>query len=170
MRHPLLNGTIGLAAALSIIAGAHAESFAVKPGAWDMTTQMSGMMIPPDVLAKMPPDRRAMIEKRIAEGSAPQTRKSCVRKEDLDQDRFLKSEGPNCSVKPVTRTSTKLVMAMTCTGERAATGTMTFEAKSPENVVGSIDLDRGNGGKMHIGIAGKWAGSSCDGIPAIPTR
>ena len=173
MRDSLLTRGATCAAACVVLlasSAAHAESFNAKPGAWEMTTTMTGLTIPPDVLAKMPPERRAMIEKRMADGSAPQTRKSCVKKEDLDQDRFMQSADASCTVKTVSRTSTKLVMATTCTGERASNGTMTFEAKSPESVVGSIDQDRGNGSKFHIGIVGKWLGASCDGIAPLPSR
>ena len=151
---------------VGVHAAATAQSFAAKPGAWEMTTTMSGAIIPPDVLAKMPPERRAMVEQRMAQG---QTRKSCVKQEDLDQDRFLRQDS-GCTVKTVTRTPTKLVMATTCTGERASTGTVTFEAKSPESVVGSIDQERSAGGRMHIGIVGKWLGASCDGIEPMRKR
>ena len=161
---------VGMLLALAVASAAHAQTFNAKPGAWEMTTSMSGAMIPPDVLAKMPPERRAMIEKRMAESQTPQVRKSCIRKEDLAQDRFMQSTDANCTVKTVSRTPTKLTMATTCTGERASTGTMTFEAKSPESVVGSIDQERTNGGKFHIGIAGKWLGASCDGIEPRPTK
>ena len=156
--------------AVTMTSAAQAQTFNAKPGAWEMTTSMTGAMIPPDVLAKMPPERRAMIEKRMADGQTPQVRKSCIRKEDLAQDRFMQSTDANCTVKTVSRTPTKLTMATTCTGERASTGTMTFEAKSPETVVGSIDQERANGGKFHIGIAGKWLGDSCDGIAPAPTK
>ncbi len=151
---------------------ADAQAFNAKPGAWEMTVTPSGNMIPPEVLAKMPPERRAMVEKQMAAGGAGnvQTRKSCVKKEDLDQDSFMKSNDPNCAVKTVSRSQNKLVLAMTCTGERAATGTMSFEAKTPEAVVGAIDMDRGNGSKFHIGMAGKWIGNSCEGIEPPPAK
>ena len=153
----------------SLALPAAAQSFNVKPGAWEMTTTMSGNMIPPEALSKMPPERRAMIEKRM-EGGNGQTRKSCIRKEDLDQDRFMRSENAECTVKTVSRSATKLVMATTCTGERASTGTMTFESKTPESVVGSIDQDRGNGSRFHIGIVGKWLGAGCEGIEVPPAK
>lgn len=171
MRDPLLSRrTTGFAACILVLSAsaAHAESFDAKPGAWEMTTTMTGVTIPPEALARMPPERRAMIEKRMADGRAPDVRKSCVKKEDLDQDRFMQSTDASCTVKTVSRTSTKLVMATTCTGERASTGTMTFEAKSPESVVGSIDQERGDGSKFHIGIVGRWLGASCAGIAALP--
>ena len=148
-----------------IATAAQAEAFAVKPGAWEMTTSMSGNVIPPDVLARMPPERRAMVEQRMAQGNG-QTRRSCMKKEDLDRDHFMRRQDADCTVRTISRSPTKLVMATTCTGERASTGTMTFEAKTPESVVGSIDQER-NGSKFHIGVVGKWLGASCDGIEPI---
>ena len=53
-------------------------------------------------------------------------------------------------------------MKTTCTAP-PSTGTMTWEAKSPESVVGSIDQEQG-GRKVHIAVVGKWLGASCDGI------
>lgn len=156
--------------ALAFASGAQAQSFNAKPGAWEMTTSMTGAVIPPEVLAKMPPERRAMIEQKMADGHGGQSRKSCIRKEDLDQDRFMQSNDSNCTVKTVSRTPTRLVMATTCTGERASSGTMTFEARTPESVVGSIDQDRGNGSKFHIGIVGRWLGSNCDDIAPMPRK
>jgi hypothetical protein len=158
------------AMALGLTYAADAPTFNAKPGAWEMTTTMTGAMIPQDVLDKMSPERRAMIEKRIADSQTPRVRKSCVRKEDLAQDRFMPSTDSNCTVRTVSRTPTRLTMASTCTGERASTGTTTLEAKSPESVVGAIEQERANGGKFHIAIAGKWLGASCEGIEPPPAR
>ncbi len=154
----------------SIASPAAAQSFDVKPGAWEMTTTISGNVIAPDALAKMPADRRALVEQRMAEGNTPRTRRACVKKEDLEQDRFLESQSADCTVRTVSRSGTKLVMATTCTGKRASNGTMTFEAKSPESVVGSIEQDRGNGAAFRIGIVGKWLGASCEGIEPVPKK
>lgn len=170
MRTALTLSAVLATTLLTMASTAQAQSFNAKPGTWQMTTSMSGATIPPDVLAKMPSERRAMIEKKMAEGNTPQSRKSCVRKEDLDQDHFMQSQDANCTVKTVSRSATKLVMATTCTGERPSTGTMTFEAKTPESVIGSIDQTRSNGSAFHIGIAGKWLGASCDGILSMPTK
>ena len=164
---------IALAAALAPGA-AGAQTFDAKPGAWEMTTTMSGNMVPPDVLEKMPPERRAMVEKLMAEngadGGRSTTRKSCVTKEDLSRNAFGRSQGRDCTSKTITRTATRLVMETSCAGPPPVTGTMTFEAKTPESVVGAIDQQRPDGSKFHIGIVGKWLGTSCEGIPPVSGR
>ncbi len=91
---------------------AQAESFNAKPGAWEMTyTGLStGTLIPPDVLAKMPPEQRARIEQSMqASSDKPSTHatKSCITKEDLDQNRIIKEEEdenePGCATKVVSK-------------------------------------------------------------------
>ena len=119
-------------------------------------------MIPPDALAKMPPERRAMVEKMMAEGRSSTT-KTCVKKEDLDSGRFDRQQRDGCKVDIVSRTTTKVVATTTCASPKS-TGTTTFEAKDPEHVVGVIDQQREGGGNIHIDIASRWLGASCDGI------
>jgi hypothetical protein len=161
-------------AALVAASNADAQAFNAKPGAWEMTTTMTGNMVPPDVLAKMPADRRAMVEKLMAEDGGGNgravTRRSCVKKEDLDRNDFGRMPGMQCTSKTTTRTPTRLVLETTCAGPPPVTGTVTFEAKTPESVVGSIDQQRPDGSKFHIGIVGKWLGASCEGIAPSPTR
>jgi hypothetical protein len=146
----------------------HAQSLNAKPGAWEMTvkTNLNGSLIPPDALAKMPPERRAMIEKMMAEGRSSVT-KSCVKKEDLDSGRFGRQQREGCTVDVVTKTATKLVANTSCASPKA-TGTMTFEAKDPEHVVGVIEQSREGGGQIRIDIAGRWLSASCDGIDPLP--
>ena len=161
-----------MAAALALASPmvAQAQTFNAKPGAWEMTTTMTGNMIPPDVLAKMPPEKRAMLEKMMAEkgvgNGQTSTRKSCVKKEDLENDNFGR-QSETCTTKTISRSSTKLVVETSCGGPPPVSGTVTFEAKTPESVIGSIDQQRNDGSKFHIGIVGKWLGASCNGIPPV---
>jgi hypothetical protein len=159
-----------MAACVAVVAAltstsASAQSFGAKPGAWETTVTMSGMTIPPEVLAKMPPDRRAIVEQQLSANGGGQStvRKSCITKEDLDKG-FMPNPNSSCTVQTVSQTSTKLVMKTTCTAPVASTGTMTWEAKTPESVVGNVDQDA-SGRKIHINIVGKWLSSSCEGIP-----
>lgn len=148
----------------------HAQSLDAKPGAWETTVKsdMHGSMIPPDALAKMPPERRAMVEKMMAEGRSS-TNRTCVKKEDLDAGRFDRQQRAGCKVDIVTRTSKKIVGTTTCASPKT-TGTMTFEAKDPEHVVGVIEQQREGGGAIRIDIESRWLGASCDGIEArVPT-
>lgn len=151
-------------AAATMSMSTHAQSFGAKPGAWETTVTMSGMTIPPEVLAKMPPDRRAIVEQQLsANGGQSTVRKSCITKEDLAKG-FNPNPNSSCTVQTVSQTSTKLVMTTSCTAPVASTGTMSWEAKTPESVVGNVDQDA-SGRKIHINIVGKWLGSSCEGIP-----
>lgn len=165
------------AAVLFASSSAIAEPLNAKPGAWEMTVTTSGTgnVIPPEALAKMPPERRAMVEKMMAErGGKPNTsvHKSCVKKEDLDSDRFAQgADDSGCKRNTVSRTASKIVVAMSCPGTPPHAGTFTFEAKTPESVIGTIDQQTGSG-KFHVDINGKWLGASCEGIPdrAVKTR
>lgn len=148
-----------------VSSAALAQSFGVKPGAWENTLTVSGLTIPPEVLAKMPPDRRAMVEQQLSAngGGQPQVHKRCVKQEDIDKG-FTPNANSSCKIDVVSRTATKMLMNTTCSSPVASTGTMSWEAKSPELVVGNIDQDV-SGRKVHIGVVGKWLGASCDGIP-----
>lgn len=44
---------------------------------------------------------------------------------------------------------------------RASTSQMTMEAKTPETIIGSIDMTRAGSGKVHVDIKGRWLGASC---------
>ena len=87
---------------------ATAQSFAAKPGAWEMTTTMSGNVVAPETLAKMSPERRALVEQRMTAGTGPRSRKVCVRQADLEQDRFLQSQSADCKVRTVSRSATSV--------------------------------------------------------------
>jgi hypothetical protein len=157
-----MSACLAVAAALASTS-ANAQSFGAKPGAWETTVTMSGMTIPPEVLAKMPPDRRAIVEQQLSANNGQATvSKACITKEDLSKG-FMPNPNSSCTVQTVSQTSTKLVMNTTCTAPVASTGTMSWEAKTPESVVGNVDQDA-SGRKVHINIVGKWLGSSCEGI------
>lgn len=148
-----------------------ADSFNAKPGAWEMThtTLTTGLLIPPDVLAKMPPEQRARLEQSMqARAGKPTTHvsKECVTQEDLDQNRMIKEEhhdedGVQCTTKVVSKSSSKLVIERTCPAPRASTTQLAMEAKTPESIVGSIIIARRESGKVHVDIKGRWLGASC---------
>lgn len=168
-------GVLVSAAGVCASSAVRAEPLNARPGAWEMTitTSGAGNVIPPEALAKMPPERRAMVEKMMGEqGGKPNTsvRKSCVRKEDLDQDRFAQGGADSvCTRKTLSRTASKIVVAMSCPGTPPREGTLTFEAKTPETVVGTIDQETGSG-KFHVDINGRWLSASCEGIPDRPVK
>jgi Protein of unknown function (DUF3617) len=149
----------------------NAESFRVKPGAWEMTmtTTSAGSTMPADVMAKMPPEQRAKMESAMqARSGKPRTtvHKNCVTQKDLDEHRMTKpDDDASCTQKIVTMTATKMVMERTCAAPKASKMTMTQEAKTPESVVMTMDMQQGGpGGKIHMEMTGRWLGASCTGI------
>ncbi|HQR13218.1 MAG TPA: DUF3617 domain-containing protein [Nitrospira sp.] len=150
---------------------AQADSFNAKPGAWEMTftTQSSGMLIPPDVLAAMPPEQRAKVEQSMQRRSGkPKTHtvKTCLTKEDLDQHRIIKEDDdePGCKTTVVTKSSAKLVFERACPPPHASTSQVTVEAQTTESLIGSMDTDRPRAGKVHLDFKSRWIGASCTGI------
>ena len=153
--------------ALALPLFASAQTFNARPGVWETTVTTSGVSVPPELLAKMPPDRRALVEQKLAAIGAgqAQVRKSCVKQADL-QKGFAPLPHDGCTVRTVSRSSTKIVMATTCTTPVQSTGNMTWEAKTPESVVGVIDQDA-SGRKIHVDVASKWLGADCKGVEPL---
>jgi hypothetical protein len=152
-------------------------SLNVRPGLWEMTTtgQATGAPpIPADLLASMPPDRRAKFEAAMAatmaRSAAAHTYKQCVTAENLAQgfDLNEKSKGMH-ECKPVVVSSTASVMEVReeCTGRENVSGTFRFEAASPETMNGTIDMAMSDGvHTMNIKrvIHAKWLGADCGNV------
>ena len=148
-----------------------ADSFNVKPGAWEMTTTTTstGSVMPAEALAKMSPEQRAKVEQAIqASSGKPTTRvdKHCVTQNDLDEDRLFKSTHENqCTRKIVAKSATRIVLEQTCAAPSASTATITIETQSPDSLTTTVDFVRGGGDwKMHLESHGRWLGDSCAGI------
>jgi len=150
-----------------------ADSFNLKTGAWEMThtSVITGTLIPPDVLAKMPPEQRAKLEQAMQARSGQskiRTSRSCIIQRDLDQNRLIKEESegedPQCTTKVLSKSSSRLVIERACLAPHASTSQMTVEATTPETVVASIDRAIEGSGKIHVDIKGHWLGTSCDDI------
>ena len=155
---------------------AQAESFNVKPGAWEMTvtTVTSGMKLSPELSAKMTPAQRAQMEQMIKsrEGKPhAMTTQSCITKDDLSQDRIIKEmqdededTAVQCKVKVLSKSSTKLVLDQLCPGPPSSTTHFTVETKTTDSFVAVGERSEGGSGKAHIDIKGKWLRTGCDGL------
>jgi hypothetical protein len=155
---------------------ANASPLGTKPGAWEttVTSTISGLpqaqapQIPKDQLEKMPPERRAMIEKMMAmrEGKPVTSKvKSCIKDSD-SVDKLTAEDRPNCKKKIISQTSTSLEMDITCSGQRASHMHVKMRALSAREVVATTDADGEEGFKMHADSKSRWVGSSCAGIEA----
>ena len=170
LARPFVTITVALAVAAPL--QSFAASLNAKPGAWQMSmnTLIVGTPLSPEVLATMPPEKRAKVEKAMKERAAkPVTlsRKVCVTQENLDQDRIIQSEKEDskCTRKVVSKSETRIVMEQICPEPHASTSQMTIEATTPETLSANIVRVRGDGkGKVLMDVKGFWLGPNCAGI------
>jgi hypothetical protein len=148
-----------------------AQNLSIKPGAWEtsVSTQMTGMPMPAEQLAKMPAEQRARFEKMMqarAGKANTHVTKSCVTQKDLDEDRWLKGKDDgNCTRKIISKSANKIVMEQSCPPPHASFARITSEARSPESYTVSMDMEQtGAAGKMHMDMQSRWLGNSCVGI------
>lgn len=161
-----------IAMAPSAMAG---ESLAIKPGAWELiiTTQASGTSIPPEVLAQMPPERRAQLEQSMkARAAQPKTQiaKECLTQADLDQYNIFKEAededtgGRQCLTKMLSQSSHNMEMEKSCPAPAASTTHIALEAKTAEAITATVDVVRPGSGKIHSEMKGRWLRASCAGM------
>jgi hypothetical protein len=141
----------------------------LKPGLWETTTvqERSGMpSIPPEALARMPPEQRARIEAMTANKPAATTTQSCRLDKDLRP--FTNDSNKSCTQTVLTSTSTKQEVKMECNmNGNTGTGTATVEAKDSEHVNGLVTMHMGANGRtmdMKITITAKWLSSDCGDV------
>ena len=147
-----------------------ADNLDVKTGAWEMTTTIvtKGLAMPADAMSGMSAEQQKQMQAMMQMYTKPTTtvKKSCVTKEDLDQDRMLDTQDQEkCRQDIVSKSTTKLVVKLSCSAPEPSTATMTIQATSPEAIVSSIDMvQEKTGGNVHIDMKGRWLGASCAGI------
>jgi len=171
--------TVGLVLGLCVpmlVVDARAESFNVKPGAWEMivTTVASGMKLSPEMAAKMTPLQRTQMEQMMkAREGKPHTTtlQSCLTKDDVSQDRIIKEmededddSEVQCKVKVISKSSSKLIIDKICPGLAPSTTHFTIEAKTTDSIVAIGDREQQGSGKSRMDIKGRWIGPSCEGI------
>ena len=141
----------------------------LKPGLWETTTvqERSGMpSLPPEALARMPPEQRARIEAMTANKPAGTTAQSCRLDKDLRP--FTSDSNKSCTTTIVTSTGTRQEAKMECNmNGNTGTGTATVEAKDSEHVNGLVTMHMGANGRnmdMKITITAKWISSDCGNV------
>lgn len=142
----------------------------VKLGQWETTStvQTTGMPpIPQQVLDKMTPEQRAMIDARMKANQNPKTTvsKTCLKKEDLDKAMSFGADDKSCTRTIVTSSSSKQDIRVECNRDNAkSTGTIHIEAAGSDSVKGSVQMAVATGrGTMNINstFASKYLGPIC---------
>jgi hypothetical protein len=174
-----VSGAVAVGAALLLAGSAPGQAenakLDVKPGLWqvDSTGQTTGTpTIPPELLANLPPEKRAQAEAAMraamARAAAPRTDKSCITEKELQQGLDLgEGQDRSCKRSVVSNTSRLLVLHEVCGGKRPMVGDMRFEAVNRETMTGQISLVIGSGTdttNMTRNLQGKWLGSDCGSV------
>jgi hypothetical protein len=173
MRTKFLFATIVLCS-LTLWAADNITPLNVKEGLWEVTVthSMTGMPatpnIPPDALAKMPPEQRARIEAMMKSGSSTDVRKECVTKEKLEKHSAFSANRGDCTRTVVNSTGSKLEVKFHCEEKQSSSdGTLAMEALGSDNVKGtmhSVTNANGHTMTMDFTISSKYLGADCGDV------
>jgi len=150
----------------------------VKEGLWEvtMTHSMTGMpampAIPPDALAKMPPEQRARVEAAMKQsgmgGPKTDVRKDCITKDKLEKQTAFNDNRGECTRTVVNSTGSKLEIKLHCEDKQTSTdGTLLLEALSSDNVKGSMhSVTNSNGRTMNMDFtfSASYLGPACGDV------
>ncbi len=175
MRKEFLMGTMLLLPLAA--AAADFTPLAIKPGLWESTVTMKTgsplASIPPEqraqmeaAMANMPPARRAQMEAMMAGRGQPTVTKVCLTKDSMSKALdFGAQQRKNCQVKVVSASSTSQQVEMECTMDNnKLTGTMTFEALSPESGKATIQMSQDGVTKMSMTFNTRYLGPDCGDV------
>jgi len=149
--------------------------FNVKEGLWEVTVthSMTGMPavpnIPPDALAKMPPEQRARVEAMMKGTPSTDVRKDCVTKEKLQKHTAFSNNRGECTRTVVSSTGSKLELKFHCEEKQSSSdGTFLMEAVASDNVKGTMHMvmnsNNGHSMNMDFTITSKYLGSACGDV------
>jgi len=146
----------------------------VKEGLWEVTVthSMTGTPamanIPPDALAKMPPEQRARIEGMMKGTPTTDVRKECITKEKLEKHSAFSNNRGDCTRTVVNSTGSKLEVKFHCEEKQSSSdGTFLMEAIGSDNVKGTMHMtSNGNGHTMNMDftISSKYLGPACGDV------
>ena len=159
---------------LAISAADNITALNIKEGLWEMTVthSMSGMPatpnIPPDVLAKMPPEQRARVEAAMKGGPSTDVRKECITKEKLEKHSAFSNNRGDCTRTVVNSTGSKLEVKIHCEEKQASTdGTLVLETAGSDHVKGTMQaVTNANGHTMNMNFtfSSKYLGPACGDV------
>ncbi|HEX7958471.1 MAG TPA: DUF3617 domain-containing protein [Terriglobales bacterium] len=156
-------------------AGVKLQPMNVKPGLWETTTTITvagEMPIPAEVLNRLTPEQRARMEARMKANSNghtnTDTHKSCVTKEDVENQRLHLGDNSGCTQTILSSTSTSAKANISCEVQgMTGNGTYEVEALDPEHIKGASHATMtGNGQTRNVDgkFTSQWLGASCEGV------
>jgi hypothetical protein len=172
-KHVLLLGALLLWPAASRAADKN-QPLDVRLGIWEITavSDVSGIEIPPEELAKMPPEMRAKAEAALKastpKGPTTTTRKSCVTEKLTITSMFGDTAKSNCRRTTLTSTASRLDFHEECadSSEKTSSADLHFEAIDSTHINGSVRSAVGHYGggqlmRMNLNVNARWLGPDC---------
>jgi hypothetical protein len=177
--------TLAVALAVPIAAwpAADVKPLNAKPGLWESSVStetagrpaMAGMpQIPPEALAKMPPQQRAQLEAMMKSrsGGRPITTKVCLTRESLSSGVYAHRD-KSCTTRVISSSSTTQVLHVDCNrDELKSSGDVTVELLDPQHIRGTMVMKSSASGQtteMKMSFDNKWIADDCGAIkPAVP--
>jgi hypothetical protein len=151
-----------------------AQSLAVKPGLWEVTTKIdtSGAPgIPPEVYDQLPPAQRAQWEARMAQSRRPQTKRTCITQAEIDKGLQLADESRGrCTTTVVSSSRAAMVVNLRCrSNQSTSTGVMRFATTDGKTMTYRFDMtatSSRNNTTMSIkgSASGRWLGADCGNV------
>jgi hypothetical protein len=148
----------------------------VRTGLWEMTSSgktTGAPPIPANILAQMPPDRRAKLQAAIAarqaRSAAPRVKKQCITAKSMQRGFHVGGNKDEPGYHQTMATSTASVMEVReeCGGREKTSGIYHFEATNPETITGNLSVTVSDGvHTMHMTrvIHGKWLSADCGNL------
>jgi hypothetical protein len=147
----------------------------VKEGLWEMTVthSMTGMPavpnLPPDALAKLPPEQRARVEALMKGGASTDVHKECITKEKLEKHSAFSNNRGDCTRTVVNSTGSKLEVKFHCEEKQASTdGSFVLEAVSSDSTKGTMHMvtnsSNGHAMNMDFTFSSKYLGPACGDV------
>lgn len=169
--HPLILAALAIALLTITFVAGHAQSGPppVKMGLWEssMTQTLTGLTLPPDVVAKMKAMGRPM-----PGGEHTTVTQSCVTPEEWQKNwGKLQNDQQNCTRSNVVQNSHEMSFDITCKSAAGSTvGHMQMVFDSREQMHGTMTMKstQAQGGpiNMDMKIKGHYLSSSCGDIKA----
>ncbi|MFO1264564.1 MAG: DUF3617 domain-containing protein [Rhodoferax sp.] len=162
-------------------AGVSAQS--IKPGLWEITSQMQGSKEMNDAMAEarkaiesMPPEQRKMMQDMMARqgvqmspsGGSGMAIKICMTQEMIDRNEVASHKG-DCTHTNSARSGNTMKFSFVCT-QPPSSGEGTVTYNSPESYAVKMQTTstvRGQAEKMEMQSSGRWLGGDCGNIKPI---
>lgn len=164
--------TMTILVALPLLA---ADNLAVKTGLWEVSTvsKTSGMSIPADTLASLPPAQRAQMAKAFQElgAAGPVTfqDRTCVTAKDLQEGAFRQkpdSGTMDCKYRQISSSAKHQEFTFQCPAAQGnASGRMVIDATDSTHLRGSMEM-KSTQLNISTKFESKWLSASCAGIAA----